>query len=238
MSVESLKKVCEKIPEKEDEKNKIFYTVSMHGEETARDFVIPKNVRIVMFCYSGRLLHICPKFDLFNWENIFLDENATYNWCTFLSTLYQYPSLRDHFCIYEEGDIIKDINFGIDPYFRDGVYKLPITGLVKEDDTVYISSDKIFHKAIGMSAKRIIVDKKKVAKTLRDKEGVGQIYSYYDTFRAGYSLSRLLGVLSVYNKGFTLLLLTCREGVGYPNISKGKNVSTELEKLYSQYKNI
>jgi hypothetical protein len=89
-----------------------------------------------------------------------------------------------------------------------------------------------------MSAKRIIVDKKKVAKTLRDKEGVGQIYSYHDTFRAGYSLSRLLGVLGVYNKGFTLLLLTCREGVGYPNISKGKNVLTELEKLYSHYKNI
>ena len=234
MSIRKLRKICEKIEEKEEPKNKIFYSVSMHGKETDKTYIIPEGVRIVMFCYSGRILDICPKFDLFNWENIFLDEDATYNWCTFLASLSQYPSLKDHFCIYNSGSKIKDINFGIDLYFRDGVFKLPIMGSVydSESDRTYISTEKIFSKVALKGAKKIIVDRHETAKRIRNKENSSEIYSYYDTFRGGYNLKTLIDVLKVYNSGFTLLLLTCREGEEHTDISQGKYVYEELQDLY------
>lgn len=235
MSIHKIRKICEKLGDMGKES---FYTLSSHGYELEKDIIIPQGVRIIMFCYSGKILDICEKFDLFNWENIFLDEDSTYNYCTFLGTLVQYPSLRDHFCIYDTGMKIKEMEFIPDLYFRDGIYKLPIygSGYDKDNSTLYLSDQKIFSQAMSkVKSKRVIVDKKQTAKILMEKNENGHIFSFHETFSGVYTLSRLIENLKLKERKFTLLLLTCRESTGYKDISVGKNVYSELEKLIRYY---
>jgi hypothetical protein len=254
-----LRNICEKIEEKQGEKqdehnpkNKIFYAVNMHGTEKSDDFVIPENVRIIMFCYSGRELKICPTFDLKNWRDILLNEDASFNYCTFITSLV-HSTLRDHFCVYNPGHTIKDIMMNTDPDFRSGIFKLPVKAVsvkdisirdeginegkndnINEHNTAYISSSDIFSDVSSLGFRNIKVDRQQVAKDIRYRESDMIIMSYYksaDEIR----LSRLVKELLAKHKGFTLLLLTCRQGLPY-NLEKGNRVYEEVEMLYEKYR--
>lgn len=245
------KKIEKKIEEKNSEDNsinKIFYAVNMHGTEKSDDFMIPKNVRIIMFCYPGRVLSVCPKFDLKNWRDILLNEDASFNYCTFITSL-THSTLRDHFCVYNPGHKIKDIMMNTDPEFRSGIFKLPVKAIsikdIKNDsdninenksghNLAYISSDDIFSDVSSLGFRNIKVDRQQVAKDIRYRESDMIIMSYYksaDEIR----LSRLVKELLAKHKGFTLLLLTCRQGLPY-NLEKGNRVYEEVEMLYEKYR--
>ena len=114
--------------------NKNFFFLNAHGEELEEFYEIPKGIRVIMFCYSKRL-DVCPKFDRFNWEHILLDPKATENYCNFLSTISKYKSINDHFCIYEEGDTIRNLSIFTDEYFREGLYRLPVKGYAYDEPT-------------------------------------------------------------------------------------------------------
>lgn len=231
--IKTLKTICEKLDEKEEPVNKNFWTVNMHGDELSEDFLVPQGIRIIMFCYSGRKLNICPRFDKFNWREIFLNEDASYNYCTFISNIAQYSSLRDHFCIYEAGHTVKDILLTPDPSFRSGVYKLPVQAAVKDEEsnTVYISSPELFSKVIHRETKNVRVDRANTAKIIKDKNIPNTIiFSPHYNFQK-ITLSKLIQKLGT---NYTLLLLTCRTGKKQKLIP-APTVSEELQKLYNQY---
>lgn len=205
----------------------------MHGEESKDNFVIPPNVRIIMFCYSGRTLYVCPKFDKFIWS-IFLDENSVSDYPTFLRSISGYSSIRDHFCVYEEGDTIKDMVFTSDETFRDGLFTLPVMGAVHdaEKNNVYVSSSDIFTDVLDSieNVKRVVVDKKKTAHAIRNKNSPGVIFSSHKSFLYPTSLSKILKNYLSLNEGCTLLLLTCRESREHQGgrISRGKRIKSIL----------
>ena len=227
-----------------DPTNSNFYFLNAHGEELEADYIIPKGVRIIMFCYSGAILDVCKKFDKFNWTNILLDPNASSNYCTFLSAISKYSSIRDHFCIYEEGDTIKNIQLYSDNDFREGLFRLPVKGFAHDIDTnsVVISSGTLLSDVQKDSRlKKIMkqvptthikVDDKKVVELMRKKNDVGIISSYIRTIHSKISLSNLINSRKMDEPNFTMLLMVCREGIGSYDISDGKKVKDELAKLY------
>lgn len=234
--VKRLKDICYRLDEKEPEIDKNFYAINMHGTELADNYIIPKGIRIIMFCYSGRILKICPRFDTFNWSEIFLNEDSSYNYCTFLSNLVQYSTLRDHFCVYNSGDIIKDIIFHSDEVFRDGIYRLPVYAAVTDpaDGTTYVSSSEIFTKAIErFKSHKTVVDPKRVGKILRHKESNAIIFSKH-IFHSGTKLSTLIRDIQYQQKEFTMLILTCRKSKGF-ELPHTRRVYEELNRLYQEY---
>lgn len=244
--INNLKQICQKLNENEPEMDKNFWAVNMHGDETKDEFEIPKGVRIIMFCYSGRSLHVCPRFDKFNWREIFLNEDASYNYCTFLANLSQYSSLRDHFCVYEEGTTIRDLVFTSDELFRNGIYQLPVYAAAYEpnSDQVFVSSEKVFDKAVRESIKirRISVNRENTAKVIKDKDSNAIIFSKSIQIPK-ITLSTLVKNLGTEvgretKKGFTLLLLTCRTGEKRHGIIHPPTVYEELEKLFQKYTKI
>lgn len=238
----NLKQICQKLNENEPEINKNFWAINMHGDELETDFTVPRGVRIIMFCYPGRKLDICPRFDQFNWEKLFLDENASFNYCTFIANLSQYSSLRDHFCVYEEGQTITELEFTPDEMFRSGIYKLPVQAAVYEKETqqIYLSSPDIFGKTAKyiQNVKRILVNKHKTAKLAKDRESELIIFSKgFETEKI--TLSSLIKKLRTEpgkdtHTDLTLLLLTCRTGVRrYERFPK--TVHNELENMVKKY---
>jgi hypothetical protein len=193
--ISKLKKICMQIDEKEPDMDKNFWAVNMHGDERMDEFIVPDGVRIIMFCYSGRKLDVCPRFDRFNWREIFLNEEASFNYCTFLSNISQYSSLRDHFCVYEKGTSIKDLDFSTDEYFRNGIFRLPVHASVfdPEMEEVYVSSSEIFDQVISKIGKvrRILVDKSKVANLVKDKDTDAIIFPLILTFPKSHFLNLL-----------------------------------------------
>lgn len=238
----NLRQICQKLDENEPEINKNFWAVNMHGDELETDFTVPRGIRIIMFCYPGRKLDICPRFDIFNWSEIFLNENASFNYCTFIANLSRYSSLKNHFCVYEEGQTITDLVFTPDKFFRSGIYKLPVQAAVYEKETnqIYLSSSDIFGNTAKyiQNVKKIVVDKNKTAKLAKDRDSDFIIFSkHFDEQRT--TLSNLIKKLRTElgkdtPRDLTLLLLTCRTGVrryeGYPN-----TVHQELENMVKQY---
>lgn len=243
MAIHNLKEICKNLKEDETEINKNFWAVNMHGDEIKEEFVVPKGIRIIMFCYSGRKLDICPRFDKFNWEEIFLNEDASFNYCTFLANLVQYSSLRNHFCVYEEGSKILDLELSSDELFRNGIYQLPVQAAVYDPKTeeIYMSSSEIFDKVVAKirNVKRISVNRKKTAEIAKDKETDAIIFSkVIDVPKL--KLSELVRKLRIkigqpYPSDLTLLLLTCRTGKEKRGILRPPTVYEELEKLYQKY---
>jgi hypothetical protein len=241
--ISNLKQICVKLDEKEPEINKNFWAVNMHGDELKDEFVVPQGVRIIMFCYSGRELDVCPRFDKFNWREIFLNEDATYNYCTFISNLSRYSSLRDHFCVYEEGETVRDLIFRPDEDFRDGIFKLPVHAAVfnPKINEVYVSCPEIFSQAVAKSTKtrRISVNRREVAKLVKDKDSDTIIFSPHITI-SKIKLSELVAKLRISmgrvdKVDFTLLLLTCRSGQPRHGLIHPPTVYEELEKLFQKY---
>jgi hypothetical protein len=241
--IHKLKQICEKLDEKEPDINKNFWAVNMHGDEVMEDFTVPEGVRLIMFCYSGRSLHICDRFDRFNWQELFLNEDASFNYCTLIAHLSQYSTLRDHFCVYEAGSTIRDLNLSQDSYFRNGIYKLPVKASVYNPNTgqVYVSSSDIFDKTISstVNVKRISVNKREVAKIAKDKDSQTIIFTHYIDMPK-IRLSSLIRKLqtrigSLEKDSFTILLLTCRTGEDRRGVIHPINVFQELENLFKKY---
>jgi len=239
MSVSNLKNICLELREDEPSIDKNFFAVNMHGDELKEDFIIPEGVRIVMFCYPGKKLDICQRFDEFNWREIFLNEDASYNYCTFLGNLSQYSSLRDHFCVYKAGNRIRDLRLSSDQDFRHGVYKLPVyAGSYDYDnEQAYVSSPEIFDKFIGQTKniKRVSVNKKIIAKIAKDNKKQLIILSKHILIQKINLSSLVKKLLFEMNSGFTLLLLTCRTGEIRDELFSAPLVREELGKMFENY---
>lgn len=236
-----LKKICQDLKEDEPDVDKNFWAVNMHGDELEEDFIVPKGIRIVAFCYPGWKLDICPRFDKFNWRQIFLNEDSTFNYCTFIANLSHYSSLRNHFCIYEEGSKFKDLILSPDEYFRSGVYKLPVKAAVKDENgVVYVSTPDIFPDVFSVigSSKRIVLDRDIVGQIAKDKNSETWILSQFKR-DSNIKLSDLVKSLRVKmgeskRQDFTLLLLTCRTGKRRKEENKF-TVDMQLENLIQKF---
>lgn len=231
----NLKKICVELKEDEPPIDKNFWAINMHGDEMMNEFVVPKGVRIVMFCYSGRKLNICPRFDKFNWREIFLNEDASFNYCTFLANLSQYSSMREHFCIYTAGNTIRDLILSPDEYFRSGIYRLPVQAAVHDNETnqVYVSSPEIFDKAVSQSSdiRRISVNRQITARIAKNKDTNTIIFSeHIDAPRI-----QLSSLVKKLGSGYTLLLLTCRTGESRRGLIHPPTVREELHKMFERY---
>lgn len=244
--IKRLKLACSRL-ETEDEKtpvNKNFYAVNMHGSELSSDYTIPDDIRINMFCYTGKILNICPRFDMYNWEKIFTDPNATFNYCTFLSALSGYSTLRNHFCVYEAGHVIKDMRFKTDEWFRHGVFQLPVRGAVMDWDAneVYATSKQsaeyIANKRpieLQMDSDTVIsVDKRKASKLLKVSENLLFLSSNWST-PLNQTLSQIINQVKFKTGGSTILLLTCREGIPQ-KLLHAPRVIEEVENMYNKLK--
>ena len=215
-----------------------YWTVNAHGMEGS-EYEIPKNVKIITFCYTGRKLQVCEEFDLFNWNEIFLNTSITSSFTNFLKIISKYSSIKDHFCVYEEGHTIRDIIFTEkkSDLFRQGVYKLPILASVKIKDTTYVSSEEVFPEAIkAHKNKRIILSKQICGDFLKEKEKdeekeVVNIYSSYIENFGRVSMSELIKNLKKPDKGLVFLLFTCREGERRRGVIHPKKVKEYLNEL-------
>jgi hypothetical protein len=221
--------------------NKNFFFVNGHGEETKYNYEVPKGVRIVMFCYSGATLNICDRFDKFNWSNILLDPSTSSNYCAFLSKISEYSSIRDHFCIYEEGDVIKNIKLHTDPYFREGLFRLPVKGYAydKSTDSIVISSnttlsdintDSKLKEFFKKRRTHIRIDDKRVVELMRKNNDVTIIKSYVRPIYKSILLSNFLNPIRQHSP-FTVILMVCRDGFPSEDISKGRQVKDEILKM-------
>jgi hypothetical protein len=229
--------------------NRNFFFLNAHGDETEKIYEVPKGVRIIMFCYSKEL-QVCDRFDKYNWSHILLDPQASDNYCDFLSAISGYSSIRDHFCIYEEHDLIRDLVISTDDKFREGMYRLPVKGYAydEKNDTLVVSNgtllseihdDKRLNKMMKES-KHKTVDSKRIVDMLRVKNDVGIIQSQVRLIHDRARLSNLVNSMKLHTDGLTVLLMVCRNrdedarktsGGAADNISKGRVVTEELERM-------
>ena len=231
--------------------NKNFFFLNAHGDEIERLWEVPKGVRIIMFCYSKEL-QVCDKFDKYNWSHILLDPNASDNYCDFLTAVSGYNSIRDHFCIYEEHDIIRDLDIQTDEEFREGMYRLPVKGYAydEKNDMVVVSDgtllseihkDKELNRMMkGSKRKKVVVDSKRIVNMLRVQNKVGIIQSHVRQIHDNARLSNLINSMKLHVPGLTVLLMVCRNrdedsrkatGGAADNITPGRVVLEELERM-------
>lgn len=224
-----------------EEINRNFYFLNGHGEELETDYEVPNGVRIIMFCYSGEILNICNRFDKFNWSNILLDPLASSNYCTFLSAISEYSSINDHFCVYEAGETIKNIQLHSDKEFREGLFRLPVKGFAydKSADSIVISKNTPMnqvlknpelHKFFKNNRKKIKIDDKRVVDLMREQNEVTIIESYVRKIHKTIRLSNLINSMKLHGP-FTILLMVCREGVGSDTISNGRIIKDEVMRM-------
>lgn len=214
--------------------NNNFYAVNMHGYELKQNFVIPEHFRVIMFCYSGGIFDVCHKLDKFIWS-VLINNQSVKDYKSFLSVLSKYPSFRDHFCVYKPGDTIKDIEFDGDDEFTHGVFQLPISVAVhdEQDNKVYTTDSDITAKILidpELSpyplSPHITINHEKASSILRFKDNKKWISSSY-LLSTNY-LSDTIKKIKRRQQGATILLLTCREGTGYDDISQGIKIKQEL----------
>jgi hypothetical protein len=231
--------------------NRNFFFLNAHGDEIERIWEVPKGVRIIMFCYSKEL-QVCDRFDRYNWSHILLDPSASDNYCDFLKNISGYSSIKDHFCIYEEHDRIRDIDIETDEKFREGMYRLPVKGYVydKNNDSIIVSDGTLMseihkHSELnkimnGSKPKKIVVDSKKIVDLLRVNNKVGIIQSHVRKIHDKARLSNLINSMKLHMSGLTILLMVCRNrdeyarsktGGEFDDISPGRVVSDELKRM-------
>lgn len=213
--------VCENYSLKDMDINKNFFFVNSHGGELNSTYEIPHGIRIIMFCHTTTL-NVCPKFDKFNWENILLDPDASKNYCSFLYSISKHASIRDHFCIYEEGEIIRDISLYSDETFRGGLYRLPVKGYAydEKEDRIIVSEgtllsevhkNKELNRLMKSNRKRVTVDSKKIINLLRKDNKIGIIKSELMKINGRQRLSHIINSLKSSCPTFTILLMVCRD---------------------------
>jgi len=222
--------------EKKEKKEKCFYAINMHGFEKDEILTIPKGIRIIMYCYSGEQLWVNTEFNQFIWEEILLNPSATKDYDSLLMTLYKHKMFRDHFCIYEEGDKVKNILFTTDPSFRDGIFSLPVKASVYDgENTIYVSNHNIFPKTIreNIDVKRVVVNREKVSKYISYKGYQTLFFSRWKIPLKETSLKSLIEQAIALQKNCTFILFTCRESQNQEKdsrISLGKTVFSEVKK--------
>jgi hypothetical protein len=230
--------------------NRNFFFLNAHGEELNTPLEIPVGVRVIMFCHEKEL-EVCQKFDRFNWENILLNPSTSDNYCNFLNSISKYSSIRDHFCIYEEGDVIRNLRILTDEHFRDGLFRLPVKGYAYDSENEQLvvsdgilmsevkSDDKLMKMMKKMKRIHIKVDSKRVSELLSIQSEVGIISSYVKKINNKTTLSNLIGTLKMNVPEFTILLMVCRDRAVYdlnpdvdiPNIAKGLVVREEISRV-------
>jgi len=224
--------------------NKNFYFLNCDSEEPENEYEIPKGVRIVMFCYSGKILNVCNAFDKFNWSNILLNPDSSSDYCNFLSAISDYSSINDDFSVYEEGDTIKNINLYSENTIRQGVFKLPVKGFFydKKTDSIIISSNTPMSSIVRQSelkrffkdkSQKIIIDDNKIVDLMKKNKNVSIIESYVKKIHKSIKLSNLIN--SMKNHGnFTMLLMVCKNGEENRSFSNGRVIKDEVIKMKSQ----
>lgn len=221
--------------------NKQIYFLNGHGEELENEYEIPKGVRIIMFCYSGKILNVCNVFDKFKWSNILLNPSSTNDYCKFLSAISENKSVNDHFCVYEEGDQIKNINLYSDYNFREGIFKLPVKGFCygKNSDSIVISSNTPMSSIVSnpelkhfikKKRKKISIDDNKIIDLMKKNNDVSIIESYIRKIYKNIKLSNLINSMKI-NGNFTILLTVCIEEGESKLIPNGRKIEDELEKI-------
>jgi hypothetical protein len=233
--VSRLRQICELIGDNDIGMDKNFYVVNHHGYETDEDFNIPSGIRIIMFCYSGKILKICPKFDKFIWDAIMTNPDASYNYCTFLSNIAQYSSIRNHFCVYEGGQTIKNLMFENRPddYWIHGIFNLPVDMTVRINPEKYITTNETNVGTFGDAD--VEVNPKKAVKAART--GTPYTIRSHVIYPGATFVSLKETVNEIIEHGdrnFTLLLFTCRSGKKQ-NIIKGYRIRSEIQKIYDSY---
>lgn len=244
--IDRLEASCKLLPEKDKDINKNFFAVNAHGTETKDSLIVPPNCRVIMFCYSGRILEVCPRFEKFIWKRIMTKESASYNYCTFLANIAQYSSIRNHFCIYEPGSNIKNIEFYGDNIFRSDVFELPVRAVVRDesDNTLYSTDEntgldllehesKIGGKVFMVRSKRIKIDQSKASKLLHNNSNRAWFASKIVKSDHADNLSDLLNYIN-YKGGGTIILFVCREGKKH-KMPKSPKVYDELKKIYKYH---
>jgi len=234
--VSQLAHICHLLDEEEPKKDKNFWVADLHGMETYQDYKIPSGVRIIMFCHA-RYLDMRPEFEDFVWEHIYLNRDTSFNYCTFLSTLALYPSLRDHFCVYNSGDVITDLYLFEEKKneFRTGVFQLPVRIAVKKDDTIFVSSEDVFQPTLEASKgiRKILVDPGKTARYSREPDS--QVKFFSSSFSIpNLKMSDIITFLQEKSGDLTLLVMACRTSKRPHRLTSAPRVYEELEKMYEK----
>ncbi len=220
--------------------NNNFYFLNGHGEELEKEYEIPKGVRIIMFCYSGKILNVCNIFEKFDWSYILLNPKTFTDYCNFLSAISENKSVNDHFRVYEEGDIIKNINLYSDYNFREGIFKLPVKGFCydKSSDSIVISSNTPTSSIINYpqlkrffkeKRKNVLIDDDKIIDLMKKNDDIFIIESYFRKLYKSVKLSNLINSMRI-NGNFTILLTVCKKGESNLN-PNGRKIEDELEKI-------
>ncbi len=221
--------------------NNNFYFLNGHGEELEKEYEVPNGVRIIMFYYSGKILNICNVFEKFNWSNILLNPNSFTDYYKFLSAISENKSINDYFRIYEEGDIIKNINLYSDNNFREGIFKLPVKGFCydKKSDSIVISSNTPTSSIVNYpelknffkeKQKKIIIDDNKIIDLMKKNKNVYIIENYFRKIYKSVKLSNFINSMRIY-QNFTILISVYKEEKEIKLSSSGRKIEDELEKI-------
>lgn len=220
--------------------NKNFYFLNGHGKELENKYEIPKGVRIILFRYSGEILNVCNFFRKFKWSNILLNPNFTSDYCNFLSAISEYKSVNGSFCVYEEGDIINNINLYSDNICREGIFKLPVKGFCYDNNfnSIVISSNTPVSSIVNNSElkyffkekrKKIVIDDNKIIDLMKKNNDVSIIESYSRKIYKNIKLSNLVNSMRIH-ENFTILLVVNKERESNL-ISNGRKIEDELAKV-------
>lgn len=217
-----------------------FYFLNCYGEELEKDYEVPNGVRVIMFCYSGKILNVCNVFEKFNWSNILLNPNSFTDYYKFLLAISENKNINDYFRVYEEGDIIKNINLYSNNNFKEGIFKLPVKGFCynKNSDSIVISSNTPTSSIVNYpklkyffreKQKKIIIDDNKIIDLMKKNKDVCIVENYFRKIYKNVKLSNLINSMRI-NGNFTILLTVCREGES-SLITNGRKIEDELEKI-------
>lgn len=239
------KKVANEYPYKYKEifkkSNNNFYFLNGHGEELEEEYEVPNGVRIIMCYYSGKILNICNVFEKFNWSNILLNPNSFSDYYKFLSSISENKSINDYFRIYEEGDIIKNINLHSDSNFREGIFKLPVKGFCYDNksDSIVISSNTPTSSIVNYPElkdffkekdKKIIIDDNKIIDLMKNNKNVYIIENFFRKIYKSVKLSNFINSMRIH-QNFTILISVCKEEKEIKLSSSGRKIEDELEKI-------
>ena len=176
------------IPIKDMDNNMIF--TSAHGCEIDESYSIPKNVRIIMYCHQEEL-DICHGVDKDTWK-IFWEHNNYYELLEKMVNM-KNNIYKDHFCIYEYGDLINDIELEHEPNdFRSGAFTLPVN--------FYLDPTS---NALPYNQIRSLKYNIKMISPYR------KIDKSYTNVKLSTLINEFLAV-GKYQNGFTMIVSTCR----------------------------
>lgn len=223
-----------------------FFGIQAHGCETGANYVLPDNVRVIMFCYSGEILNVCPKFDRFIWKILTREYDNVFQ---FLKTIKNYSTLRKHFCVFESGTCIPNILLSPDEVpedtgikkFRTGFFQIPIDvessspGITDIETEVDVESSSPKKDGINIPPPRY---SNRILKKFGQSESKIDIISPHHTIINDILLSSIIKYTLRYpsfKDGFTLILFVCREKCS-KDIVKDTIKQDTVTQAYTRYR--